>query len=72
MAVVVGRESRLWRTGRRADQVVLPIEDDLFATADWLVAQRLLADWDADDRAKVKADLEFAIAALTGQDDQVP
>jgi hypothetical protein len=52
-----------------AGEVVLPVEDDLFATADWLVAQRLLADWDADDRAKVKAALEFAIAALTGQDD---
>jgi hypothetical protein len=54
-----------------AGEVVLPVEDDLFATADGLVAQRLLADWDADDRAKVKADLEFAIAALAGEGDQV-
>jgi hypothetical protein len=49
---------------------LLPVEDDLLVPADWLAAQRLLAESDADDRDKVRAALEFAIAALTGQDDR--
>lgn len=59
------QRQRRSRALRRAGRVVLRVEVDLGATADWLAEKKFLAQWDAEDAHAVTRALEQALAAWT-------
>ena len=61
MALTAAEKVKRHRARHRAGEAVLPIQVNLNRVADWLVDQHQLAEWDADDREKIRAALEQAI-----------
>jgi hypothetical protein len=52
---------RAYRARRRDGRIVIELEVDHFETAELLVREGLLGQWDAEDRSKVRAAFERAL-----------